>query len=158
VTQYADNGSVAQGTLYVSRPGRMRLAYDPPSPVLLVADGTFVIYYDKRLQQVSYLPIGSTPAWFLLRDRISLGGGVRVTGFEHRGGVIRVTLVESEEPQAGSVTLTFTDQPLALRQWTVTDAQGHHTTVALSNVRIGGKIDPDLFVFNEPHRKEPGGR
>src|SRR5690349_20701848 len=48
-TQYSENGGVAEGQLYVERPGRMRFEYDPPTPILLVADGNFVIYFDKSL-------------------------------------------------------------------------------------------------------------
>src|SRR5882724_7268198 len=63
--QFAANGGMAGGQLFVARPGRMRFEYDKPSPILLLADGTFVVYIDNQLKQVSYLPIGSTPAWFL---------------------------------------------------------------------------------------------
>jgi outer membrane lipoprotein-sorting protein len=154
--QYADNGGTAEGTLYVSRPGRMRFEYAPPSPVLLVANGYFVIYYDKELQETTHLPISSTPAWFLLRDDIRLGGDVTITHFEHGPGVIRVTLVQTKEPDAGTVTLTFSDHPLELKQWTIVDPQGKRTTVALSDMRIGGKLDPQLFVFQEPTTKMRG--
>src|SRR5258708_25126440 len=69
--QFAADGGAAAGLVYVARPGRMRFEYDKPSPILLLADGTFVVYIDNQLKQVSYLPIGSTPAWVLLRDNIS---------------------------------------------------------------------------------------
>jgi outer membrane lipoprotein-sorting protein len=152
-TQYAEDGGIAEGRLYVKRPGHMRFEYDPPTPILLVADGTFVIYFDKSLEQTSYLPIGSTPAWFLLRDDIRLGGDVTVTGYEHTPGAIRVTLVKTKDPDAGAVTLTFSDRPLELKQWSIVDAQGKRTTVSLTDMRVGLPLDKQLFVFKEP-RKE----
>lgn len=152
-TQYSENGGLAEGQLYLERPGRMRFEYDPPSPILLVADGNFVIYFDKSLEQTSYLPIGSTPAWFLLRDNIRLGGDVSVTGYEHTPGAIRVTLVQTKEPDAGAVTLTFSDRPLELKQWSLVDAQGKRTTVALSDVKLGVPLDKKLFVFKEPEKR-----
>src|SRR3954447_24163527 len=39
--QYAEGGNTAEGRVYVSRPGHMRFEYDPPSPILLVANGYF---------------------------------------------------------------------------------------------------------------------
>jgi outer membrane lipoprotein-sorting protein len=151
--QYGEDGSTAQGQLSLSRPDRMRFEYDPPAPILLMANGYSVIYFDKQLQQTTYLPISSTPAWFLLRDDIKLGGDVTITKFEHGPGVIRITLVQTKEPDAGMVTLTFSDKPLELKQWVITDPQGKRTTVALTDVRTGIPVDPKLFVFQEPtHR------
>jgi outer membrane lipoprotein-sorting protein len=148
-TQYSDGGT-ADGVFYVQRPGNMRFEYDAPTPYMLLANGTWVIYYDKSLEQVTYLPISSTPAWFLLRDDISLGGDVTITGFERGPGVLRVTLVQTKEPDSGRVALTFSDKPLQLRQWTLTDPQGKKTTVTLNDPKVGEPVDPKLFVFNDP--------
>ena len=153
-TQYADNGGTAEGMLYVSRPGNMRFQYDPPSPVQLVASNGLVVYHDSRLDETSYLPIASTPAWFLLRNDIQLGGDVTITGYDRQPGALRLTLVQTKEPDAGSVTLTFSDKPLELRQWAIIDPQGKKTTVALSDLRTGQPIDSKLFVFQEPSKRE----
>jgi outer membrane lipoprotein-sorting protein len=148
-SQFSDGGT-ADGVLYLKRPGNMRFEYDAPTPYMLLANGTWVIYYDKSVEQVTYLPISSTPAWFLLKDDISLGGDVTVTGFERGQGVLRVTIVQTKEPDSGRVTLTFSDKPLELKQWTLTDAQGKRTTVTLNDARYGDPVDPKLFVFNDP--------
>jgi outer membrane lipoprotein-sorting protein len=148
-SQFSDGGT-ADGVLYLKRPGNMRFEYDAPTPYMLLANGTWVIYYDKSVEQVTYLPISSTPAWFLLKDDISLGGDVTVTGFERGQGVLRVTNVQTKEPDSGRVTLTFSDKPLELKQWTLTDAQGKRTTVTLNDARYGDPVDPKLFVFNDP--------
>ena len=151
--QFSGDGGTASGQLVVARPGRMRFAYDSPSPILLLADGTFVVYIDNQLKQVSYLPIGSTPAWFLLRDHISLSDGVTITKFDHGPGVIRITLVENKSPENGTLTLTFSDKPLELKQWTIVDQQGKTTTVALSDAHYGVPIDAKAFTFVDPRKK-----
>ncbi len=152
--QFAGDGGMAGGQLVVARPGRMRFEYDKPSPILLLADGTFVVYIDNQLKQVSYLPIGSTPAWFLLRDNISLADGVTITKFERGPGVIRISLVENKSPENGQLTLTFADKPLELRQWTIVDQQGKSTTVVLNDTRFGVPIDPKAFTFVDPRDKK----
>ncbi|MBY0431339.1 MAG: outer membrane lipoprotein carrier protein LolA, partial [Rhodospirillales bacterium] len=58
--QASPNGATAEGTAYISRPGKMRLAYDPPSPILVVADGRMLVYYDSELKETSYAPLDST--------------------------------------------------------------------------------------------------
>ena len=37
--QIEPDGNVAEGTVYISKPGKMRFAYNPPSPTLIVSDG-----------------------------------------------------------------------------------------------------------------------
>jgi len=152
--QFAQDGGTAGGRVYVARPGKMRFEYDAPSPILLLADGTWVVYIDNQLKQVSYLPIGSTPAWFLLRDHISLADGVTITKFERGPGVIRISLVENKSPENGKLTLTFADKPLELRQWTIVDQQGKSTTVVLNDTRFGVPVDPKAFTFVDPRDKK----
>jgi outer membrane lipoprotein-sorting protein len=59
-----------------------------------------------------------------------------------------VTLTKTKDQEQGSITMVFSDKPLALRKWTITDPQGIETTVTLSNLESGVKIDPELFEFN----------
>lgn len=154
--QVSGEGGVATGKLYLSRPGRMRFEYDAPVPVLLVADGRDIHYYDRELQQVTDLRIESTPAAFLLRDRVSLSGGVTLTRYDHQPGVIRLTFVETAEPDQGSVTLALTDRPLELRQWTVVDPQQKRVTVTLTDPHYGAAVDPKLFYWTDPRPANTG--
>jgi outer membrane lipoprotein-sorting protein len=145
--QIAHNGGLSTGQVWVARPGRMRFEYEPPNPITLLADSTSVYYWDKQLNQTSKYDLRSTPAWFFLRDPISFGADVIVTRFERAGAVARVTVVESEQPDAGSLTLVLTENPLTLRQWTVVDQQAKTTTVTLSGLQFGMALDPKLFQY-----------
>lgn len=151
--QYSDNGGVVFGDLYVRRPGRMRVEYAPPVPVVLIADGILVSYYDSELDQLSQLPISSTPAWFLLRENISLSNGVTVTAIDKKPGALRLTMYQTKEPDAGSVELIFADQPLELRQWKITDAAGKQARIGLFDVRIGGTLPNELFATPRTRRR-----
>lgn len=154
--QISSTGQTAEGDVWLKRPGRMRIDYDPPVPVLIVADGTWLIYQDRGLGQVSYLPLDATPAGILVEEEIRLhGGNLSITGYEREAGVIRVTVVRSESPDDGSLTLVFSERPLQLRQWRVVDAQGIATTVSLSDVRTGISLDSTLFDFVDPRHVPP---
>ena len=148
--QVAPNGAISQGTAWMERPGRMRFQYDPPSPLLLVAGYGLFVFYDRELRQVTNIPLGSTPLGLLLRKEITLSGGITVTGFSRQPGQIEVTLVKTDSPGDGSLTLVFADNPLALRQWVVTDAQRRETTVTLYNVELGGTFNQDMFTLVDP--------
>lgn len=151
--QYSEGGGVVFGDIYVRRPGRMRVEYAPPVPVILVADGIAVSYYDSELDQLSQLPISATPVWFLLRERVDLGDGVTITALDKKPGALRITMYQTSEPDAGSVDLIFADQPLELRQWTITDAAGKQARIGLFDVRIGGELPNELFATPRPRRR-----
>ncbi len=145
--QYAADGSIASGTIYLQRPGKMRIDYDDPVPVLIVADGRDVYYWDKKLKQLSQARVENTPAWFLLRPQIRLSGDVTVVKFERGAGVFRIGVTETEHPDQGFLTVVVSEHPLALRQWTIVDAQQKPVTVTLEEPRFGIKLSENLFYF-----------
>ncbi len=147
--QVSSNGAYAQGEVYVRRPGRMRFEYDPPHPVLMIADGTTLLYYDKELKQATFIPLWETPLWFLIRKKVDLTGNIEVSAVERVAGVIRITVQEKDAGAAGAVTLVFSDQPLALRRWVVTDAQGITTEVTLLDAEYGGKVPDKVFDYSD---------
>jgi outer membrane lipoprotein-sorting protein len=148
--QIASTGEVARGTFYMRRPGKLRIDYAPPSPVLIVADGHRLIYYDKELETVNMVPIEDTLAAFLVREDVRFSGDVTVTGFSHDGGLLRVVLARTKEPEGGTLGLIFDDDPVRLRQWIVTDAQGTATRVTLADAAFGVALADSLFEVTEP--------
>ena len=116
----------------------------------LEVTGRVLIHYDGELNQPSYLPQGSSPAAFLLRDRISLSGDVKVTKVERKGNQLLVDVAQTGDEEKGALHLVFTDEPLALRQWVVTDAAGKKTEVTLVDPKFNLAIDPVKFLFETP--------
>jgi len=96
---------------------------------------------------------GSTPASVLLDERISLASdGLTVIGLARAAGTLWLTIVRSDNPGEGSITLVFDEQPLALTQWQVTDAQGIITTVSWIGPQFGVKLNRKLFDFTDPRQ------
>ena len=155
--QINPDGGTVTGELYYQRPDKMRLDYDPPSDILIISDGWTIVYYDRRLEQVSHLFINSTPLGFLLSDDIRLSGDVTVTDVERSAGELHVTLVQTDEPNQGSIQLSFAEDPLELRRWTVLDAQGQATHVVLERPETELSLDRELFRFRNP-KFYPGAR
>ncbi len=145
--QFSDEG-VAEGRIYLDRPEHLRIEYAPPVPVLMVASDLILMFHDTELQQTTFLPVSETPAGFLLDDDIKLSGDLTVTEFLRGAQSFRVTLVETNSPDSGSVTLTFEDKPLRLAKWRVIDAQGAAVEVSLLDPRFGGKFDNPGELFS----------
>ncbi len=143
-------GGTAEGTLYLSRPGKLRVDYDPPNPNLLIANGQHLIHFDRALKAPAYLGLEATPAGLLVRDPVKLSGDVTVAGVERAPGALRVSVVQTKDPRAGRITFVFTERPFQLTNWQITDAQGQLTRVALYEPQVGLALDPQLFVFLDP--------
>lgn len=147
--QVAEQGGVAEGRIYLQRPGRLRLEYADPVPLLVLAARGQIIQHDRQLKQTTYLPLSSTPASILLRETVALSGSVTVTGVERGTNSVRVTIVQTDDPRAGRLTLAFAERPLQLTNWVVVDGQGATTRVALSEILNGVPIPAQLFEFRD---------
>lgn len=148
--QIGHDGELSEGQFYMRRPGRIRFEYKPPNPALVVADGTWVGVYDTRLNTLDRIPLGSTPLDLLLSKRVDLRSDGAIRSIERAPGIMRVTAIDPDAPDQGTITMVFAENPLELRQWIVIDAQGLITTVALSEMRSNVKLDPNLFFIEEP--------
>ena len=122
----------------------------PLSGLRIFADGHWLIYFDRELDELTYLPLEDTPAGLLVRDRIVLSGDITVSRIERGGGTLRVTLHKAGKADLGTITLVFTDAPIALKQWVVTDAQGIATRVTLVKPEFNVTLDAKLFEFKDP--------
>ena len=143
--QQVENGQVSRGRIYIHRPGRLRVEYDPPVPILMVADGTLLSYVDNELEQVSQMPLRQSTAWFLLRAPMQIQKGVTVTQVNRSPGSLRISMYQTDEPDAGSVELIFQDNPIVLQQWKLVDANNNETSVGLYDVEFGVPLPAKLF-------------
>lgn len=144
--QIAPNGETSDGRFYIDKPGRIRFEYTPPNPSLVISDGVWVVVYDTRDCSKQTVPLSSTPLNLLLQEKVDLRQSGAVSDIERRPGQMRVTAFNPGNRDEGSITLIFNDNPLELRQWIVTDAEGRQTTVALSEVTRGKEIPVRLFL------------
>ena len=149
--QVAANGDTSEGTILIKRPGKLKLDYAPPAKQMIITTHDFVAYVDKEAKQTSYQDLNSSLAGILVRADIKLSGDIRVVNVARAPGTVRVRLVLTKEPDAGSITLGFADQPLELRQWTVVDPQGNTVDVTLMDAHFGVPIDDKEFAFIDPN-------
>ncbi|WP_293949097.1 LolA family protein [Sneathiella sp.] len=145
--QIDSSGGIAEGDVYMRKPGRMRFEYKPPAQILVVADGLWLVFHDKELKETTRLPLVATPVNILLKENVSLSGDVTVTDVQHDAGTLRISIVDTENPDEGNIVLIFSDKPFELRQWLVTDAQGQVTSISLGKIEKNVQLKPELFTF-----------
>ncbi|WP_374469473.1 outer membrane lipoprotein carrier protein LolA [Phenylobacterium sp.] len=145
-------GARSTGTVFLKRPGKARFAYDPPSGLLVVSDGGNVAVQDSRLKTFDRYPLQTTPLSLFLARNIRLDRGVSVSRVSRMAGGFSITARDASKKTAGQITLTFSDAPLALIGWTVTDAQGRATRVQLQGLQRASGLGSDLFILRNPYR------
>src|SRR5881394_3779569 len=140
------NGSVVQGTLYISRPGRMRFEYDAPSQLKIVADGSQVTMWDPTTKDFGQWPIGWTAASFLTKEPFQLSGDLTVESSQRTAdGLLALTLVQTRKPKEGKVIVRVSENPIQLRGWAIIDNRGNKVEVTLTDLKTGVQLADSLL-------------
>lgn len=149
-------GSTSQGAVYLKRPGKARFDYDPPAGLLVVSDGGRVSIANSKLKTFDSYPLMATPLSLFLARQIRLDRGVMVTRVTRLADGFSITAKDAKKQAEGQITLSFTDAPLRLAGWTVTDAQGQSTRIRLTALEKASGLAPSLFVLENPRNRNPG--
>ncbi len=145
-TQINDDGTIATGTIYIKRPGRVRFEYDPPEMALVMAGGGQVAIFDaKSNQPPEQYPLKRTPLNLILEKNVDLGRANMVVGHSYDGTATSVVAQDPEHPEYGNIRLVFTGPPVQLRQWVITSSDGSQTTVVLGDMEPGARMAASLF-------------
>ena len=144
--QIGPQGQVAEGEFYLEKPGKVRFAYSPPSPVLIVATKGTVYVKNAKLNTIDRYDLSDTPLGLILDNDVDLKTNPAVIGVDNRDGAIVVQARTSRNRNRSNITLVFDAASMELRQWTVKDNQGGITTVALRQPQPGATLDDSLFA------------
>lgn len=149
-SQISPDGGISYGNFFLQRPGKLRMDYDPPVPVLVVGSDGIITYFDKELKQVSTTSLDSTLVGFLAKEKVKFDDSVSIVHLERGKKSLRIGIVQADKPRDGRMSLEFTDEPLLLRNIIITDSGEQSTIVSLADARFNTKLDPSLFVFKDP--------
>jgi len=151
--QYASDGSFAQGTVYLRRPGKLRFEYDAPHPLLIVSDGVTLTQQDSVLETTDRIPLASTPLNFFLKENVNLANDTEVTSLIKTFNETRVTARDGSGDIDGAITMVFDAGTLALKEWVIADSFGGETRVILSDLTYNERINPRLFTLRDEQRR-----
>lgn len=139
------NGKVAKGLFAMLRPGRVRLDYTN-SKIQLISDGSDLYFFDKSLDQITTVPLSSTPAGILVRKNIDLQNADIVVSDTFEGKTtFALTMHLRDNKGLGHMTVVFDKNPVKLKSWTVTDATGVSTDVVFKNLKKKTDFDKNYF-------------
>ncbi len=143
--QTSNQDNMMSGTLYIQKPGKMRADYGATSPLLIISDGTWMVNYDKEMKQSSHIPLSSSPAELMLREKFSFDES-DVKNIEETGNLLKISMTKRDAMEAGTITFIFSKSPLELAEWVAVDGRGNVVRVRLNNIEKGGNFSDALFV------------
>ena len=148
-SQINADGSTSSGRVMIQRPGRMRFEYAPPERTLVLASaGQVAIFDGKSNQPPEQYPLKKTPLNLILAQNVDLSKAKMVVGHAEADGLTVVTAQDPDHPELGTIQLAFSNSPVALKQWTVTDEAGGRTTVVLGPLKTGMNYSTTTFSIN----------
>jgi outer membrane lipoprotein-sorting protein len=145
--QFGPKGEQTGGTFYIERPGKLRLDYEDPSPLLLISNGKTLAVRNAKLKTWNYYPLDKTPLSLLLSNRIDIDDK-SIRSVQTSNDMTTVVMGDKTVFGDAEITLLFDPVSEDLRQWTVKDAQGKETSVLILNVEKNISLSDDLFKIS----------
>ena len=142
------NGKKQTGTFSMLRPGRVRLDYKN-APIQLISDGKDLYFYDKSLDQITTVPLTSTPAGILVRKKIDLQNA-DINVFETTSNKDTFTLKMNLRDQEGlgHMDVVFDKSPVKLKSWSVVDATSTKTDVVFNDLKTKTDFGKNYFQLS----------
>ena len=146
VIQISSNGEVETGRILIKKPGQMRFEYDSPSNHLVMASGLLLVIIDKKSngEPQRYLT-SQTPIGYLLKKRVELANNSALKAVSVKSDEIHIRLADDKNPQSGELELVFSQEPINLKEWTITNYSGEETRILLENIFINEPLNKNLF-------------
>lgn len=150
-------GRKDKGTFSMLRPGKVRLDYDS-MPVQMIADGKDLYFFDKSLDQITTVPLTSTPAGILVRKKIDLQtADINVVDTVQNKDTFALKMNLRGQEGLGHMTVVFNNNPVSLNSWSVVDATGAKTDVNFQNLKPKTNFAKDYFQIQRHKTVGTGG-
>ena len=145
-TQTSDRGQSVKGVLMLSKPGKIRFDYAPPSPLLIVSDGKWLTIKNKVKERGDQVPLRSTPLRLIVAPKIDLLAETVVLSVEEADGLTSIALADKKDQLGGYIVLIYDESQSTLQQWVIVDGKGRRTTVQFANLEKDVELNQKLFL------------
>jgi outer membrane lipoprotein-sorting protein len=144
--QTSDKGQSVKGVVMLSKPGKIRFDYAPPSPLLIVSDGKWLTIKNKVKERGDQVPLRATPLRLIVAPKIDLLSETVVLSVEEADGLTSLALADKKDQMGGYIVLIFDNTQNALQQWIIVDGKGRRTTVQFANLEMDVELNQKLFL------------
>ena len=126
--QFSDDGSVASGVILIKKPGRLRIDYERPEDLLILASGGQLAIFDpKGDPEPTSFPLNVTPFSIVLKSQINLVGSSNILSHDYNHGETSLSLFDPKYPERGHIKLIFSGETPILDRWLIPVSYTHLT-------------------------------
>ena len=143
--QISSEGSIKEGKIFLSIPGKLRISYKTPDHLLITSNGFWLSVQNKKLKQTNNYPLNKTPLNLFLNRKLNFNEDEFKINFEKNSGIITLTFSDKEKLNSSIFKLIFTKNPLKLKKWVIVDEFDYETSVLLQNLITGKEYSHVLF-------------
>ena len=143
--QISSDGEIKKGKIFISLPGKLRISYEKPNDLLMTSKGFWLVVQDLRLKQTNNFPINKTPLNIFLNKQLDFDNKKFDINYENESGIVSVEFIGKDQFIGTSFKLIFTDNPIQLKKWVITDEFENKTSVLFQNLITGKKYSHILF-------------
>ena len=140
--QFSDDGSLASGIISIKKPGRLRIDYERPEDLLILASGGQLAIFDpKGDPEPTSFPLNVTPFSIVLKSQINLVGSSNILSHDYNQGETSLSLYDPKYPERGHIQLIFSGETPILDRWLIQDESGNITLMSIElyekNIALG---------------------
>ncbi len=143
--QISSDGEIKKGKIFISLPGKLRISYEKPNDLLMTSKGFWLVVQDLRLKQTNNIPINQTPLNIFLNKQLNFDNKKFDVNYENESGIVSLEFIGKDLFIGTSFKLIFTDNPIQLKKWVITDEFENKTSVLFQNLITGKKYSHILF-------------
>ena len=152
--QTSDKGQSVKGVVMLSKPGKIRFDYAPPSPLLIVSDGKWLTIKNKIKERGDQVPLKATPLRLIVAPKIDLLAETSVLSVEEADGITSLAIADKKDELGGYIVLIFDNNQNTLQQWIIVDGKGRRTTVQFANLEMDVQLNQKLFMEGIKRKEE----
>ncbi|MDI2090830.1 LolA family protein [Commensalibacter oyaizuii] len=147
-TQTWPDGGQSSGRV-VYEPGKLRLNYEYPSTMIVVAKDKRMVAKEFAHQSITRIGLSRNPLGLMLQSPVHLVKPILVTNVQRHPHQLQISLASADNPSQGLLTLRFKEElgRLTLEQMQAVDVRGGRTIMDLRDIQQGVQVPASYFAY-----------
>ncbi len=143
-------GEIMTGDLFLKKPGKIRISYDPPNYLQIVSKQQAVLIFDPKNSGSGPLtyPISYTPLGFLIKNDLSSLISENGESFELNDSIF----LKIQNPQY-QISIEFNKNPVSIFGWEFKNQMGEMIRIRLKDIRKNNYISDEIFKTEKDYER-----
>ena len=133
--QLDSSKNIVEGVILIAKPGKFKWDYTS-QPIQIISDGKTVIFYDKELQQSSFLDVEDSIASLLAEENLIIKRDLNILDFNSIEDGTTITVTKPHKKDVKEMRLYFIHDPFEIKRIDVLDYNNNKIEINLFDLVI----------------------